>query len=105
MNNVDPNGLYCLTGTVGGPGTACRSIGDTASAIGKDAFQGGIQGFGVGSGLEGGLGCVTGVVSSIGSRTRAGSQCAKDGGVLGFAGGIIGGGVGAVGGAAFGDRQ
>ena len=42
----------CLTGTVDGPGTACRSLGETASVIGKDTFQGGIQGFGVGSGLE-----------------------------------------------------
>ena len=105
MTNVDPNGLYCLTGTVDGPGTACRGIGDTASAIGKDALQGGKEGFGDGAAIGAGLGCTNGFVGSIGSRTRAADQCAQDGKFLGFAGSIIGGGVGTVGGAAFGDRQ
>jgi len=97
MNNVDPNGLYCLTGTVDGPGTACRGIGDTASAIGKDALQGGKEGFGDGAAIGAGLGCTIGFVGSIGSRTRAADQCAQDGKFLGFAGSIIGGGVGTVG--------
>lgn len=52
MNNVDPNGLYCLTGTVGGPVLLAEVLATPRQQLAKMRYRALRKGTATGLGLE-----------------------------------------------------
>jgi uncharacterized protein RhaS with RHS repeats len=85
VNFVDPSGLYCVFGTYGGPGGACRggSVDDEDVGIGKAAKECAKVGTGAGAG-----GAAAG---AIGGAVTTGGLASGPAAALGFLGGYVGG--------------